>query len=362
MNLDTYFKVFSDCIPVRGTSRSIICDLRRYNFDFIPNILCQILLEDTNKTLIEIITKYGVANKDVIIEYFVFLLEKEYVFLCKKEELELFPELKMDWLSPCKIESAILDLANQDREQLISILKQLDTLACVSLQIRCFKDYSIVELETLLNLLDGSRIKNIELFLNYQKEIDLTSLKANKRVCTITVFNAFENKTLKDDGHCKVVYTIENISNHKSCGQIFPSYFSMGIPMFTESQQHNTCLNRKISIDSEGYIKNCPSMSPSFGHISDTSLEDVLANPEFTKWWFVKKDDIDKCKSCEFRHICTDCRAYLENPEDMYSAPLKCGYNPEIGEWEDWSTNPLKQQAIQYYELDPILENSQFVK
>ena len=141
------------------------------------------------------------------------------------------------------------------------------------------------------------------------------------------------------------------IIDEKSCGVIHDIYFHANIPTFTESQQHNTCLNRKISIDKDGYIKNCPSMLHHFGHISETKLEDVIKNPEFTKYWNIKKDDISKCKDCEFRHICTDCRAYLENPEDLYSAPLKCGYNPYTCQWEDWSTNPLKQKAIERYNL-----------
>jgi hypothetical protein len=81
---------------------------------------------------------------------------------------------------------------------------------------------------------------------------------------------------------------------------------------------------------------------------------------------------INICKDCEFRHhrvlgtsICTDCRAYVENPDacpdllgDILSKPLKClsrelggGYNPYTCEWEDWSTNPLKEKAIKHYEM-----------
>jgi len=96
-------------------------------------------------------------------------------------------------------------------------------------------------------------------------------------------------------------------------------------------------------------------MAKSYGNIRDTKLLDVVNDPEFQKVWHIKKDEITKCKDCEFRHICTDCRAYIENPNDIYSAPLKCGYNPYTCEWEEWSTNPLKQQAIDYYGMREIL-------
>ncbi len=75
-------------------------------------------------------------------------------------------------------------------------------------------------------------------------------------------------------------------------------------------------------------------MRKSYGNIRDTKLEDVARDPEFQKLWFIHKDLIDVCRDCEFRHVCTDCRAYLKNPEDIYSQPAKCGYNPYIALWE----------------------------
>ncbi len=96
-------------------------------------------------------------------------------------------------------------------------------------------------------------------------------------------------------------------------------------------------------------------MAQSFGNIKDTTLQEALDHPDFKKYWNVTKDQVQVCKDCEFRYICTDCRAYLENPEDMYSKPLKCGYDPYTGVWEEWSTNPLKQHAIDYYGMRDIL-------
>lgn len=92
-------------------------------------------------------------------------------------------------------------------------------------------------------------------------------------------------------------------------------------------------------------------MNNNFGNVKNTSLKKVFRNPDFKKYWQINKDSIDVCKDCEFRHICTDCRAYIENPENPFSKPLKCGYNPYTNEWSEWSSNPLKQKAIHYYGL-----------
>ena len=89
-------------------------------------------------------------------------------------------------------------------------------------------------------------------------------------------------------------------------------------------------------------------MPESYGNIKDTTLEEALNKPGFKKYWTVTKDDIEICKDCEFRHVCTDCRAYTERTKfkdgiDL-SKPLKCGYNPYTGRWANWSTNPLKNK------------------
>jgi len=65
-------------------------------------------------------------------------------------------------------------------------------------------------------------------------------------------------------------------------------------------------------------IKNCPSMKESFGNIKDTTLEEALNKHGFKKYWNIKKDDVTKCKDCEFRYICTDCRAYIADPSDIF--------------------------------------------
>jgi SPASM domain peptide maturase of grasp-with-spasm system len=90
-------------------------------------------------------------------------------------------------------------------------------------------------------------------------------------------------------------------------------------------------------------------MKKSFGNVKDTKLEDAILKKNFKELWNITKNDIKVCKDCEFRHMCTDCRAYIEDPKDRHSKPLKCGYDPYKCEWEDWSVNPHKQKVIKYF-------------
>ena len=54
----------------------------------------------------------------------------------------------------------------------------------------------------------------------------------------------------------------------------------------------------------------------------------------FKSLWGIKKENIDVCKDCEFRHLCTDCRAIIMEPENIFSQPAKCNYNPYLAKWK----------------------------
>ncbi|HLL83069.1 MAG TPA: SPASM domain-containing protein, partial [Longimicrobium sp.] len=110
-------------------------------------------------------------------------------------------------------------------------------------------------------------------------------------------------------------------------------YFSVNLELFSEGQRFNSCLNRKISVDRFGEIRNCPSTPRSYGHVHDTSLHSALAHREFRELWEVNKDQVEVCRDCEFRYVCTDCRAYIAEPADRFSKPSKCTYDPYTARW-----------------------------
>ncbi len=352
--------LFSSCLMVKGNQRSIICDTNRYDFEFIPNSLAQLLEEEVGKTKNEILEKYS-EYQEVISEYFDFLEDKEFIFWA--ENPEFFPKIEFNWHSPSKISNAIIDIRKGIDFNIGEIYEQLDNLGCTNIQLRFFEPINIENLDTYLEETLDKMFRSIEIILPLTSELERnfkSIIDKHRRIISITLTNASENKLLYDaQGRFGNVVMVKNeIRSEIHCGNFHLGLFMTNIELFTESQYHNTCLNRKISIDVDGNIKNCPSMAQSFGNIRDTTLEEVLAHPDFKKYWNVKKDHIAVCRDCEFRHICTDCRAYIENPEDMYSKPLKCGYNPYTAEWEEWSTNPLKQKAIAHYGMQALVKNT----
>ena len=81
-------------------------------------------------------------------------------------------------------------------------------------------------------------------------------------------------------------------------------------------------------------------MIQSYGHIMSDSLKNVASNDDFRKIWGLSKDGIEVCSDCEFRYICVDCRAYVENSDTDNSKPAKCNYDPYSGSWSDQGRKP----------------------
>lgn len=108
---------------------------------------------------------------------------------------------------------------------------------------------------------------------------------------------------------------------------------------FTQAQYFHSCLAGKIAITSTGEVIPCIfARNHSFGSILANSLAEILAGEKLNKCWHTTKDQVEKCKDCEYRYACSDCRPLAEgsDPEKRWLAcSTGCSYNPYTGIWED---------------------------
>lgn len=349
---DKYINIYACCLLVRGAKRSIICDTQRDNYQLIPNSLYEILSYHKHKNIEEIKVFYKQEFNETIDEYFSFLVENEYAFWCDKEELDLFPAIDLTWDEPAHITNAIIDINEASNLDFTSIIQQFENIGCRHFQLRAYSTKQLSYFEEILENLENKAILSAEFIIKFNEETNLENLEklTNKfpRVHNIIVHSAQENIFAKIDPSKmgNIIYVKQNIDSQVHCGFIGQDYFSINLKTFTESQRHNTCLNRKISIDVNGEIKNCPSMTKSYGNIKDTTLKEAIEKAGFKDVWNIHKEQIEVCKDCEFRHICTDCRAYIQDPSNIYSKPAKCGYDPYTATWgeENPTNNPLHGQ------------------
>lgn len=347
---------------VKGSQRSMICDLERSFYKLIPNSLARILRDKNCMTIREALDNHAKDRQDeeAILGYFVFLLDHDLLFFT--EYPEYYANISLDWDRPSIITNALIDIDEKsDIKLILNHLRDLAALGCRNIQMRFFANYNLHVVQEIAAGVEGELIESFQFIMPYHNNKSIAPLTAMiqqfPRIRFVQLYGAPNNAVLysSEDESTLVVTVKSHLINEKCCGVISSHYFSIALATFTESHHHNSCLNRKISIDAEGNIKNCPSMKESYGNIRDTTLMEALEKPGFKKYWNITKDQVSVYKDCEFRYICTDCRAYLEDPEEIYSKPLKCGYNPYTCEWEEWSTNPLKQQAIDYYGMREIL-------
>lgn len=355
-----YFRVYTNCIVTRGYTKSVISDIQRENSDFIPNSLADIIERLNRKeSLVSIYKDYGEENKPILDEYLNFLLQEEYGFYCSKEEFDMFIDLDLRYQNPDRISNIIIEIKKDELPFLKQVITQVEKLGCKFVALVCYESLNPDDFGLIRLMFDNTIIHSVEIISQYSVGVDEHSISELstkfERLSSLFLFNSPPKMTMGSrKKYGKVVFSQKKYTNFSFCGGVSPDHFQTNLPKVLEAINHNSCLNKKIAVDINGNIKNCPAMPQSFGNIKDITLDEAIRHKNFNQYWNITKDDIAVCKDCEFRYICTDCRAYTEQPDlnesrlDV-SKPLKCGYDPYTGEWEEWSTHELKQKAIKYY-------------
>lgn len=365
-----YFRTFANCLISKGVTRSIISDLQREISEFIPNSMVEIIEElNSNVSISDVVKMYceeDEENEEIIREYISFLQKKNLGFYCEKDDFKRFPPLNLSFHSPSHITNIIIEIRKSNISQLQQIVSSLDILLCKNVNLVFYESLNFDDYKIISAFFENSVVENVEIVAKYEGNTNRELLeKISKefiKLTRLTLFNAPEKEVIVQNSKIlmDVILLKTQVTNFKFCGIVNMEYFDTNLPKILESINHNSCLHKKISIDIDGNIKNCPSMPQIFGNIKNILLEKAVAQKDFNKYWNITKDHIEICKDCEFRNICTDCRAYTERTHDKngidISKPLKCGYDPYKGEWTEWSTNPLKEKAIEYYGMQEFVK------
>ncbi|MEL6717526.1 MAG: grasp-with-spasm system SPASM domain peptide maturase, partial [Bacteroidota bacterium] len=324
INENHYIKLFSNIIPVKGATQSILCDTQRGDYRVIPNDLYDLLSHYDGCTFKEILVAYGKENKEIIEEYVDSLYKEECIFFCDtEEEVNCFPTLDMTFELPSTISNAIIDVDRNSKHDYKQIIQQLSELGCENLEIRVFEPIPLSTYEHIFASWKSSILEYVILICPYNESLSLEAyenmMMKHQRIAKIVVHSCEERIVEEKSELTKdvsIFYTTQIINNAQCCGHISTSYFNPDLRFITEAIHFNNCLNQKISIDQRGNIKNCPAMSSSFGKMGEDSLIEVSSLTSFQKYWKINKDQIKVCRDCEFRYICQDCRAILTEPND----------------------------------------------
>jgi SPASM domain peptide maturase of grasp-with-spasm system len=343
---EQFLYLFADCYPVKGFKRSMLYDLSNKRAHFIPTPYFDLLQHCRKYKIGDLYDMLATpTDQQEFKKFLTYLFNNNLAETV--DDITLFPPLNIEWHHPSVITNAILDVdPKRKKPDYRSILEQLDELGCYHIQLRCYTRISMTYIKQFLALTKGRKFRSLQLLFKYDPAItprQLAAIIADYPVIdTISIHSAPHDKLVppKKKEYTpfgQILYLTQEINSCHACGVINTfSFKTPDIGEFMENKLYNSCLNRKISIDAAGEIRNCPSMNKSYGNIASRPLKDVIDKEEhFKKLWTINKDQISTCKVCEYRYMCTDCRAYLRDPSDIYSKPAKCKYNPYLAEWEN---------------------------
>jgi SPASM domain peptide maturase of grasp-with-spasm system len=212
------------------------------------------------------------------------------------------------------------------------LVDQLSDLLCVNIEFRC-TELKLNDFQLLLDSFKNSVLESVVIRMDYSNyctdEFIQKVIKQRSRIKHVYLYNS----PLNNEGEQHTF--IKDIADYiNDCGYVYKDNFTINQPFFFEGQSCNTCLNKKATIDFDGNIKNCPAMNLTCGNVKEDKIKDVITTSEFQEMWNITKDQIEVCKDCEYRYMCLDCRAFVDNPDNMYSHPSRCNYNPYIAKWK----------------------------
>lgn len=362
MNKDKYCMLSSCCKLVTGAKRCVIVDYDRAQLYFISHEYFTLLKSMNRKKIEDTERKIDDASAVLFKEFLSTMLKYEIVFLT--ENPECFPEISEEDTIDDNIllRNAIIEIDPllYNREQFKTLCIDLNDLRCKEVQIRFLSEFSLDILTEIVNIISATNANYLEIHCFYVEDISIDSLRHFIESHAI-VYNLY----IYGAPTVEIVEVINDIPEHfpiplgniffinypfndgNCCGIITQETLDYNdVYLHNQLKKRNGCLDKKITIDRFGNIKNCPSMRNQYGNVSNVSIKAIIQNEEFKKFWFIHKDQIDICRVCEFRYNCTDCRAFLQDPNDIYSKPLKCGYDPYTNRWEEWSVSPLKDKGV----------------
>lgn len=334
-----YLYINANVFFTRGFTRTMICDIKKKSWNFISNKYYECILLFRELPIGKVIKIMSDETEIDLKGFIEFLVQNDYGEIVP--DISLFPPIENSWDSPHLIENAIIDRNTNSKYSLQKIANNLETLQCRNVQIRFFSCISLNCIENTLSLFLNRDFESLEIICKYSNE-------TNSEICrkigekfppvSFVLYNAPQNEffesRLKDiyAGIGYVQCVKQHISSAKDCGIINKDSFiyPTSVCSYMEGVLCNKCLNRKISIDVNGEIKNCPSMTFNYGNIRDKELLEIISLEEYKSYWYLTKDKIEVCKDCEYRNVCNDCRAFISN---KYSKPVKCRYNPYKGIW-----------------------------
>lgn len=341
------FILSSSCEITKGINQSIIIDYLRGRIYTISNEYYDLIEIINRNNLSHVIKSIDESSLNHFFDFLDFMINSDIGLIV--DDINQFPKIssklndELVLLKDCIIE---IDKETFSESLFSKVLDEINTLGCDDLQIRFLSDPTLSLVNTVLDIINSFDIFFVEIHCvskgNISQDKWLHLIEKYAVLSHIFIYNQRVNQiidlTKSSLNNAPLLmgnlYYINTPLDNQICGIITKdnlTFVDKGIHNMLKC--YNGCLYKKISIDKEWNIKNCPSLSKNYGKITDVDLSDVVQSIDFQQYWNLKKDDIVVCKDCEFRYNCTDCRAFLSDTTNIKSKPKRCKYDPYTNTW-----------------------------
>jgi hypothetical protein len=249
--------ISSDLYIVKGYLRSIIYDLNREDYEFIPNEIADILISKIN-------------FDNIPKEIFEWLVINEFILEVPEAVAGNFLPIALDWDYPSKIVNLTLEseILNFEESKILALIEAFNIKALGIINL----NKNLEELKPFLQTLENSSILTIEIITNYNESSDyLNYCNIFSRIKSIIVYNSFfESENYGSDGFGNIVYKLNDFQDRLSYKQ-HPSFFNVNTELVTESLNFNNYFNRRIHISALGNIYQSLDSQINFGNITEVN-------------------------------------------------------------------------------------------
>lgn len=332
----------ANCPVVTGYARGCVYDLIRERYSLVPNGL-KILSSSLSgeEEMVELLSTCDKTDNEIIAEYTRYAIEMEYAVEIPSSFSKLFQPIVFSWDDHAMITNCIIDNSGQASLDILILrtLPLLEIVRCGFVQVRFLEPCELSFVERVLSAFDTSIVNHIQVLLPYVDDMKLGVLEQTAakygRLNSIRIYgNYMANNDVQGNLSRPILFIGKKLEDYS------PERNRMVVNMklYCESQEYNTYYNRKMYIDSLGFIKNAPEIAETGWNI--TQLKDneqllgIIHANAYTKLWKVRKDDIHVCRDCEFRHMCVDRVVPVRREDGTFYRKQECNYNPYICKWK----------------------------
>lgn len=96
----------------------------------------------------------------------------------------------------------------------------------------------------------------------------------------------------------------------------------------------NSCWGTKLAVTKDNMVRPCIYSEIELGNLKDEDILEILKKA--FEYQTITKDRVEKCKDCELRYACFDCREVARRKNgSLYSPNPYCNYDPCKGTWNE---------------------------